>query len=48
VRNDTSDPGYQATGTPNQQASQYKDDFVAAWNPLAAAYGLTQYSADQF
>ena len=48
VRNDTSDPGYQATGAPNGQATQYKDDFTVLWNPIAASYGLTQYSADQF
>jgi hypothetical protein len=48
VRNDTSDPGYQATGAPNRQASSGKDAFVVLWNPIAAAYGLTQYSADQF
>jgi hypothetical protein len=48
VRNDTSDPGYQATGTPNRQASTDKDSFVTLWNPVASAYGLTQYSADQF
>jgi hypothetical protein len=48
VRDDTSDPGYRATVAPNRQASQYKDSFVAAWNPIASGYGLTQYSADQF
>ena len=48
VRNDTSDPGYQATITPDQQATQYKDAFVALWNPLASGYGLTQYSSNQF
>lgn len=48
VRNDTSDPGYQATGAQDQQATQYKDSFVVLWNPIASGYGLTQYSADQF
>jgi len=48
VRNDTSDPGYQATMTPNRQATQYKDSFVVLWNPIASGYGLTQYSSDQF
>jgi hypothetical protein len=48
VRDDTSDPGYRATVAPDRQASQYKDSFVALWNPLASGYGLTQYTADQF
>jgi hypothetical protein len=48
VRNDTSDPGYQATGAPNGQATQNKDSFVILWNPIASAYGLNQYSSDQF
>jgi hypothetical protein len=48
VRNDTSDPGYRATVTPDRQATEDKDAFVALWNPLAAGYGLTQYSSDQF
>jgi hypothetical protein len=48
VRNDTSDPGYQATVAPDRQATQYKDSFVVLWNPVASGYGLTPYSADQF
>jgi hypothetical protein len=48
VRHDTSDPGYQATVAPNEQANQYKDSFVVLWNPIASAYGLTQYSSGQF
>ena len=47
VANDTSDPGYQATLTPNANATQYKTAFVAQWNPVAARYGLTPYQQDQ-
>jgi hypothetical protein len=47
VQNDTSDPGYQATVTPNTSATKYKAAFVAGWNPIAAQYGLTQYQQGQ-
>jgi hypothetical protein len=47
VPNDTSDPGYQATETPNAEATQYKTAFTAQWNPIAAQYGLTQYQPGQ-
>jgi hypothetical protein len=47
VANDTSDPGYQATVTPNANATKYKTAFVGQWNPVAAQYGLTQYQQDQ-
>jgi hypothetical protein len=47
VANDTSDPGYQATVTPNANATKYKTAFVGEWNPVAAKYGLTQYQQDQ-
>ncbi|HEX7159767.1 MAG TPA: hypothetical protein VF223_00875 [Trebonia sp.] len=47
VPNDTSDPGYQATVTPNANATTYKTAFVGRWNPVAAAYGLTQYTQNQ-
>jgi hypothetical protein len=47
VVNDTSDPGYQATVTPNANATKYKTAFVGQWNPVAAQYGLTQYTEDQ-
>jgi hypothetical protein len=47
VANDTSDSGYQATVTPNANATKYKAAFVAGWNPVAARYGLTQYRQDQ-
>ena len=45
VPNDTSDPGYQATITPNLNATKYKTAFVAQWNPIAAQYGLTPVPA---
>jgi hypothetical protein len=47
VANDTSDPGYQATITPNANATTYKTAFVGQWNPVAAKYGLTQYKQNQ-
>ena len=47
VANDTSDPGYQAATTPDNEATAAKQAFVAQWNPLAARYGLTQYQWDQ-
>jgi hypothetical protein len=47
VVNDTSDPGYQATVTPNANATTYKTAFAGQWNPVAAQYGLTQYTEDQ-
>jgi hypothetical protein len=47
VVNDTSDPGYLATVTPNHNATKYKTAFVGEWNPVAARYGLTQYTQDK-
>jgi hypothetical protein len=47
VPNDTTDPGYQATITPNRNATKYKTAFVAQWNPIAARYGLRQYQQGQ-
>ena len=47
VPNDTADPGYQATVTPNQQATTDKTQFAADWQPVAAKYGLTQYQPGQ-
>jgi hypothetical protein len=47
VANDTSDPGYQETITPNANATKYKTAFAAEWNPVAARYGLTPYQQDQ-
>jgi hypothetical protein len=47
VKNDTRDPGYQATVTPNTDATKHKTAFVAGWNPVAARYGLTQYQQGQ-
>lgn len=43
VPNDTSDPGFQATVTPNQQATIYKEAFINKWNPIATHYGLATY-----
>jgi hypothetical protein len=47
VANDTNDPGYQATVTPNTNATKYKTAFVSQWNPVASKYSLTQYQQDQ-
>ena len=47
VANDASDPGYRATVTPNANATKDKTAFVGQWNPVAARYGLTQYTEDQ-
>ena len=47
VPNDTADPGFQATVTPNQQATTDKTQFAADWQPVAAKYGLTQYQPGQ-
>jgi hypothetical protein len=47
VPNDTADPGYQATVTPDQQATTDKTQFAAAWQAVAAKYGLTQYKPGQ-
>jgi hypothetical protein len=44
---DVSDPGYQATKGPNQDATKNKTAFAAAWNPVAAKYHLTQYQPGQ-
>jgi hypothetical protein len=47
VADDTSDPGYQATVTPDNEATRYKTAFVTQWNPLATSYGLTTYQQNQ-
>ena len=47
VPNDTSDPGYQETVTPNLDATKYKTAFATEWNPIAAKYNLTQYQQGQ-
>jgi hypothetical protein len=47
VPSDTADPGYQATVTPNANATKYKTAFTAGWNPIAARYRLKQYQQGQ-
>jgi hypothetical protein len=47
VAGDTKDPGYQTTITPDNEATEYKTDFTAAWNPIAAQYGLSTYRQGQ-
>jgi hypothetical protein len=47
VAGDTKDPGYQTTVAPDNEATEYKTDFTAAWNPIAAHYGLTTYQQGQ-
>ena len=40
-------PGYQAVVASDSTATAYKTAFTAAWNPLAARYGLTEYQPGQ-
>jgi hypothetical protein len=47
VPDDTSDPGYQATITPDNEATTYKTAFTLLWDPIAAQYGLPQYQWPQ-
>ena len=47
VRHDTSDPGYQASIAPDNEATTYKQDFTTQWNPIAARYGLAGYQPAQ-
>jgi hypothetical protein len=43
VKNDTSDPNYQAAIGPDGHATTYKQAFVGLWNPIAMQYGLPTY-----
>jgi hypothetical protein len=45
--NDTGSAAYQATVTPDTNATKYKTAFVAQWNPIAVQYNLTQYQQNQ-
>ena len=45
--NDTSSSAYQATVTPDNEATQDKTAFVDQWNPIATSYGLTTYQQQQ-
>jgi hypothetical protein len=47
VADDTSDPGYRATITPDSEATEFKTAFAAEWNPIATRYGLTTYQQSQ-
>jgi hypothetical protein len=47
VAHDTSDPGYQAAQAPDTAATRDKTAFTAAWNPVAARYGLATYQQGQ-
>ncbi len=44
---DSSDPGYQAATTPDNDATYYKQAFAALWDPIAAQYGLIAYQWNQ-
>jgi hypothetical protein len=46
--NDHANANFEASNTPDVQASNGKKAFLAQWNPIAAKYGLTQYSTSQF
>jgi hypothetical protein len=45
--NDTGSAAYQATITPDTNATKDKTAFVAQWNPLATRYNLTRYQQNQ-
>ncbi|MDQ2816424.1 MAG: hypothetical protein M3Z75_32440, partial [Actinomycetota bacterium] len=47
VAGDAGDRGYQAAVAADGTATAHKAAFTAAWNPLAARYGLTQYQPGQ-
>jgi hypothetical protein len=47
VAGDTSDPAYQTTVAPDNEATQDKTAFTAGWNPIASRYGLTSYQQSQ-
>jgi hypothetical protein len=47
VPDDTGSPAFQATITPDNNATRYKAAFVAQWNPVAAKYNLTRYQQNQ-
>jgi hypothetical protein len=46
-QNDHTDANFEASNTPDVQATNDKNAFVAQWNPIAAKYGLTRYSTSQ-
>lgn len=43
----TSDSNFQAATSASTQADSAKQAFLALWNPVAAQFGLTQYTAGQ-
>jgi hypothetical protein len=47
VADDTNDPGYRASVAPDGEATEFKTDFAAEWNPIATRYGLTTYQQSQ-
>ena len=47
TKNDHGDANFQASNTPDVQASNHKTAFIGRWNPIAAKYGLTRYSTSQ-
>jgi hypothetical protein len=47
VPDDTNDPGYRATITPDSEATEFKTAFAGEWNPIATRYGLTTYQQSQ-
>ena len=47
VANDTNDPGYQATVTPDANATKDKSAFTSQWNAVAGKYGLARYQPGQ-
>lgn len=47
TKNDHGDANFQASNTPDVQATNDKTAFIGRWNPIAAKYGLTRYSTSQ-
>ena len=45
--NDHADANYQASSTPDLQATSDKTAFVSMWDAIAAKYGLTRYETSQ-
>jgi len=47
TQGDTGDSNYQNAASSDVQATNAKDAFVAAWNPVAQQFGLTTYQSSQ-
>lgn len=45
--NNTTNAAFQAATAPNTQATQFKQEFVNQWNPIATQFNLPTYQWDQ-